>query len=202
MPKQRILQENQTYTFSSYFDMTYEPDEILGEFGYTLRRQKLALPETKAELTNLVNLRQRLENILPLVSLTSEIARREILVAPILMEVAAYCHCQLRIEYVLNVNSWLRGSLDYLLISQQDLLVVEANKDDLIRGFTQLAVQLIALAEVEEQEQFYGAVTIGNAWSFGKLNSKEKVIDQDITLYSVPNDLEKIVKILVAIVEN
>ena len=55
---------------------------------------------------------------------------------------------------------------------------------------------------MESQEQFYGAVTIGNAWIFGKLNSKEKIIDQDIALYSVPNDLEKIVKILVAILEN
>ena len=199
MPRQKILQENQTYTFSSYFDMPYEPDEIIGEFGYTLQRQKLALPETKSELTNLGNLRQRLENILPLVSLTSETARREVLVAPILMEVAAYCNCQLRIEYALNVNSWLRGSLDYLLLSEEDFLVIEAKKDDLTRGFTQLAVQLIALAEVEAKEHFYGAVTIGNAWSFGKLETEGKVIYQDIALYSVPKDLELLMGILVEI---
>ena len=199
MPRQKILQENQTYTFSSYFDMPYEPDEIIGEFGYTLQRQKLALPETKSELTNLGNLRQRLENILPLVSLTSETARREVLVAPILMEVAAYCNCQLRIEYALNVNSWLRGSLDYLLLSEEDFLVIEAKKDDLTRGFTQLAVQLIPLAEVEAKEHFYGAVTIGNAWSFGKLETEGKVIYQDIALYSVPKDLELLMGILVEI---
>jgi hypothetical protein len=38
MPKPRILQEDREYTFGSYFEMTYEPEEILAEFGYTLIR--------------------------------------------------------------------------------------------------------------------------------------------------------------------
>ena len=74
------------------------------------------------------------------------------------MDVVAYCHCQLRIEYPLNVNNWLKGNLDYLLRAANSLLVIEAMNDDLTRGFTQLAVEMIALAEVEEQDVFYGAV--------------------------------------------
>jgi len=58
--------------------------------------------------------------------------------------------------------------LDYLLRSQKNLLVIEAKNDDLTRGFTQLAVELIALAEVEENNILYGAVTIGDVWRFGK----------------------------------
>lgn len=60
-------------------------------------------------------------------------------------------------------------------------------------------MQLIALAEVEAKEHFYGAVTIANAWSFGKLETEEKIIYQDISLYSVPSDLELLMKILVNI---
>ena len=70
------------------------------------------------------------------------------------MEIVHYCHCQLRIEYPLKVNDWLKSSLDYLLCSTNNLLVIEAKNDDLTRGFTQLAVELIALAEVEEKKNF------------------------------------------------
>lgn len=44
MTKPRILQEDKEYTFRSYFEMAYEPEEILAEFGYNLIRAKLLLP--------------------------------------------------------------------------------------------------------------------------------------------------------------
>ncbi len=48
------------------------------------------------------------------------------------------------------------------------LVVVEAKNDDLSRGFTQLAAELRALAQAEDQDILYGgAVTIGDAWRFG-----------------------------------
>lgn len=31
-----ILKEDESYTFRSYFEMPYEPDEILAQFGYRL----------------------------------------------------------------------------------------------------------------------------------------------------------------------
>ena len=39
----------------------------------------------------------------------------------------------------------LKGSLDYYLYSVGKLLVIEAKNADLAKGFTQLAVELIAL---------------------------------------------------------
>ena len=42
--QKKILQEGQSYTFRSYFEMPYEADEILAEFGYTLTRYRLPLP--------------------------------------------------------------------------------------------------------------------------------------------------------------
>ena len=202
MAKPKILQEDREYTFRSYFEMTYEPEEILAELGYTLVRSRLSLPKTQKPLDRLEELKDRIERTLPRVSLTSETARRETLVAPILLEVATYyCDCQLRIEYPLAVSKWLKGNLDYLLRADQNLLVVEAKNDDITRGFTQLSVELIALSQIEEQPFQYGAVTIGDVWRFGRLDIKTQQIIEDIKIYSLPDDLEDLMKVLVGIVE-
>jgi len=201
MPKPSLLQPDESYTFRSYFEMPYEADEILQEFGYALTRQRLNLPQTLEVLEFLPSLHQRLEESLPFVSLSSETARREILVAPLLLEVVRHCHCQLRIEYPVMVNNWLRGNLDYLLHREQSLLVVAAKNDDMTRGFTQLAIEMIAIAEKEEQDILYGAVTIGDAWRFGRLDQHQGVITQDVALYRVPDDVVDLTRILVGILE-
>ncbi|MGK7874584.1 MAG: hypothetical protein AB4426_15130 [Xenococcaceae cyanobacterium] len=201
MPKTKILKEGQSYTFRSYFEMPYEADEILAEFGYSFVSTRLQLPAATKQSDRLPYLRQQLEDVLPLVRLSSETARRETLVAPVLLEAARFCQCQIRIEYPLAVNDWLKGNLDYFLHNDNSLLVVEAKNDDLSRGFTQLAVELIALAQVEEQNILYGAVTIGDVWRFGRLDASENRITQDITLYRVPDDLEQLTQILIGILD-
>ncbi|WP_242054747.1 hypothetical protein [Nostoc sp. FACHB-190] len=102
----------------------------------------------------------------------------------------------------MTVNNWLKGNLDYYLKSNLSLLVVEAKNDDLTRGFTQMAVELIAISEVEEGDIFYGAVTIGDAWRFGRLEKTKQQIFQDISLYRIPDDLPDLMKILVGILES
>jgi hypothetical protein len=199
MPKTKILQEGESYTFHSYFEMPYEVDEILAELGYSFASERLNLPASSQSSDRLTYLRQQIEDVLPLVRLSSEVARRESLVAPVLLEVARFCQCQIRIEYPLIVNNWLKGTLDYFLHGEKSLLVVEAKKDDLTRGFTQLAVEMIALAQVEEPTILYGAVTIGDVWRFGRLEVSESRIIQDITLYRVPDDLEQLTKIIIGI---
>lgn len=201
MGRSKILQDGKSYSFRQYFELPHEPDEILAEFGYGLTIGKLSLPMSNQPFERLSGLRQQIEEVLPLVSLTSEMARREVLVSPILLEVVRQCQCQLKIEYPLMVNDWLKGNLDYLLRAQSSVAVVEAKRDDLTRGFTQLAVELIALAEVVDQSVIYGAVTIGEAWRFGKLDKQQKQISQDLTLYRVPDDLEQVLAILLGIVE-
>jgi hypothetical protein len=200
MPKTKILQEGQSYTFRSYFEMPYEAEDLLAELGYTLVRSRLVLPKSERQLERLSELQQRLEDTLLLISLSNEAARREALVFPVLLEVARFCQCQIRIEYPLNVNPWLKGNLDYLLRSENTLLVVEAKNDDLSRGFTQLAAELIALAQTEDQDILYGAVTIGDAWRFGRLEASQKTIVQDISLYRIPDDLEELTRILIGII--
>jgi hypothetical protein len=201
MSKMKILNENQSYTFHSYFDLPFETEDILREFGYSLIKTELSLPQSDQPLERFLVIKEKIRKILPLISLSSETARRETLVAPILLEVIEICNCQLKIEYPLKVSDRLKGTLDYLLHSHHDLLVIEAKKDDLTRGFTQLAVALIALSEVGEQDIIYGAVTIGNLWQFGKLDRSEKIIYQDLNLFKIPDEILDLGKILLGILE-
>lgn len=201
MTKQKILEEGREYTFRSYFELPYETDQILAEFDYSLIVGNLSLPHTSRELGDIPSLKQRITETLPFVSLSSETARRESLVSPVLLDLVRYCQCQLRFEYTLNVNSWLKGNLDYLVKSDRELLIIEAKNDDMTRGFTQLAVQLIAMSHVEDQNIFYGAVTMGEVWRFGKLDRNRQTIFRDIHLFQVPEDLDDLLKIMVGIID-
>lgn len=75
MAKLQLLDPERSYTFRSYFEMTYDPEDILAEFGYRLQRARLSLPQGKRTLPQLSELEQRIERTLPVVSLTSETAR-------------------------------------------------------------------------------------------------------------------------------
>ncbi len=194
----KILKKDQSYTFRSYFEMSAEPEDILSDLGYTLCTARLSLPITHLSLDWVTDLKDRLERSLTVVTLTSETARRETLVAPILIEIATRCNARLRIEYPLNLNNWLKGTLDYLLRQEeQGVVIVEAKNDDLTRGFTQLAAELIALSQTQNLESLYGAVTSGEIWRFGWLDNQHKQIIQDIKLYTVPDDLEQVIGILI-----
>lgn len=206
MTKPAILQPGQSYTFRQYFEMAYEPEDILAEFGYTLQRSVLSLPQSTADLDRLDDLKSRIQESLPYISLTSEAARRELLIAPLLLDVVHYTRAQLRIEYPLTVTEQLKGSLDYYLYSvgkPGKLLVVEAKNADLARGFTQLAVELIALDQWTDSEQpiLQGAVSTGDVWQLGVLHREQKQIQQGLTLYRVPDDLESLMRILIKILE-
>ncbi|WP_287522041.1 hypothetical protein [Okeania sp. SIO2C2] len=76
--------------------------------------------------------------------------------------------------------------------------------ENLERGFKQLAVELIALDKgigIEaEQNLLYGAVSIGKILQFALLKRQEKQVKQDLSLYRVPNDLEDLITISVAII--
>lgn len=91
MTKAKILQDGQSYTFRSYFEMAQEADNILAEFGFTLTKARLTLPASDQVLPQLPALQERLEDTLLLTNLSSEAARRESLVFPVLLEVARWC---------------------------------------------------------------------------------------------------------------
>lgn len=194
-----ILDPNQSYTFSKIFELKAEVDELVQDFGYSFARKLLNLPQYEGELNRLKQLKKRIETILPNVILSSEIARREILIAPVITDLVYYTNAQLRIEYALKVSEQLQGSLDYYIHNDNHLIVIEAKKADLDYGFNQLAVELIAVDQWIESEEtvLLGAVTTGSLWQFGLLNRQEKHIYQGLENYRVPEDLESLMRILI-----
>lgn len=195
----KILNPNESYTFSKFFDLNVEADDIVADFGYSLSREKLNLTAYSGELGRLQELRDRIEEILPFVNLTTKIARREILISRVVTEVVHYTQAQLRIEYPLKVSEQLQGSLDYLLRTDRQMIIIEAKKADLTNGIKQLAVEMIALDQWMEspQKQLIGAVTTGSLWQFSHLNREIKHIHQGLESYRVPEDIETLLRILV-----
>ncbi|MBE9007054.1 hypothetical protein IQ259_18765 [Fortiea sp. LEGE XX443] len=202
MTRPPILQPGTSYTFSKYFELPYAPADILAEFDFKYERKRLDLPKYEDKLNCLEFLSGYLQRNLTYVNPISETARREVLIAPTLLEICAETHTQLNIEYPINVNDQLKGSFDYYINSDVGMLVVEAKQSDLGRGFTQLAVELIALDQWTESATpiLYGAVTTGEDWRFGILHRRKKIISQDLKLYRVPEELEELLRVLVGII--
>ena len=195
-----ILNPNQSYTFSKYFEMCISPQDLAKEFGYTFSRKRLNLPQYQGNLDRLKELQQRLEEVLPYFDLATETSRREVLVSPIILDLVHYTKSEVRIEYQIKVNEQLQGYFDYLIKNRNNLLVIEAKKEDLDYGMTQLFAELIALdnwQENQQENQLIGAVTTGKIWVFAQLDRSKKHLDQGLDSYRVPDDLDPLMRILV-----
>jgi hypothetical protein len=204
MSRPPIIQADQSYSFSDYFKLNFAPQDILAYFGVLLQRRSLKLPQYDGDLDRLIDLKSRIEESLPRLSLTSEMARREFLIAPVLTDLLHYTQATLNVEYPVAVSNQLKGSLDYLLQNKQTFLVIEAKNEDLERGFVQLAIELIALDQWIESDQLiiHGAISTGNIWQFGQFDRQSRIITQDLDLYRVPTDLSDLLRILVDILES
>ena len=196
----KALDLNQSYTASTIFELKVEVDELVAEFGYSLTRKRLNLPQYSGELNRFSELRERIEEVLPYVNLANEASRREILIAPVVLDLVHYTHAQLKVEYPIKVTEQLQGCFDYLLRTQTRLLVIKAKQEDLTNSFTQLAADLIALdlwTDSTQQPELIGAVTTGTIWQFGVLHREKKQIDQGFNSYRVIEDLDPLMRILV-----
>jgi len=204
MPKIPIIDRDRAYTFTDYFKLNFSPQDILAYFNVVLERRRLNLPQSSGDLARLVDLETRLSETLPRLSLTSEMARREFLIAPVLTDVLHYTQATLNVEYPVAVSKQLKGSLDYLLQTERTVLAIEAQNEDLERGFVQLAIELIALDRWIDSEQamLYGAVSTGSIWQFACLDRSSYKVTQDLDLYRVPADLEVLLRILVALLDS
>ncbi|MFG6105695.1 hypothetical protein U2F10_25845 [Leptothoe sp. EHU-05/26/07-4] len=195
-----ILKRDRSYTFADYFKLRFAPADVLAELGLTLKRDRLNLAESREALEEVSQLHQRINETLPHVSLTSEMARREMLISPVIIELIRATGADLNIEYPIEVNTYLKGELDYFLSKNHQLLIIEAKQADLTRGFTQLAVELVALHRwlgSQSDQVLTGAVSTGDVWQFGQYDSASDYITQDLKLWRVPDDLESLFRILV-----
>ncbi|MEN9224615.1 MAG: hypothetical protein Q6L60_07010 [Thermostichus sp. HHBFW_bins_43] len=199
MPRVPLLKPDQAYTFSSYFELPFEPEDVLPEFGYTFQRRKIDWPKAE-RIPDSQDLKTNVEQLLPYVSLKSETARREILIAPLLFKVVQHTQAQMRIEYAIQVNDKLKGTLDYYLYTDQSLLIVEAKKADLTQGLTQLSVEMIALDQwlSRDQNVLVGAITSGELWQFALLDRSTQGIYLDPRTYPYPDEADQILSICIA----
>jgi hypothetical protein len=199
----QLLNPNQKYTFRDIFNLRAEVDELAAELGYSLKRETLHLPRYQGNLERTEETRSRIVELLPYVNLANEQTRREVLISPIAADLVHYTHAQLRIEYPIKVTDQLQGTLDYYLRRQAQLLVIEAKQEDLTNGFTQLAVEMIALDQWEKtpgmdvQPYIVGAITTGTLWQLGVLHRHSRLISQGLNSYRIPEDIDPLTRILV-----
>lgn len=197
----KILLPDKSYSFRSYFKMRWSIVDILQELGIGFGKARIQVPGAVAiDSDRLEALRQRVQATAARVNLASEAARREALIFPVLFEVAELTGAQMEIEYSVEVSRYLYGELDYLLRTSQNAVVVEAKNADLVHGFTQLAVELVALDGWVETDapMLYGAVTTGDIWQLGSFDRAKRLITQDVELYRVPTDLASLMGAIVA----
>lgn len=114
---------------------------------------------------------------------SSEAARTETLIFPILLEVYKDYHdiFSLWIQKSISAGKKLNGTPDYMISLKSELgktvlgkpllAVVEAKKNDFDTGWGQCLAELVALQKINNDENLtvYGIVTDGERWKFGKL---------------------------------
>jgi hypothetical protein len=156
------------------------------------------------------------ENVPLALAVSTEKARSECIVAPILIELRKLLRHQISmfsgVEFSVDPENGLSGVCDFLVSrSPQQLLIeapiivlVEAKNDNLKAGLPQCMATMIAAKLFNEREQntiqwVYGAVTTGSAWNFLKL--AEHTVYVDAHEYSIENP-GKILGILLHMVNN
>jgi hypothetical protein len=104
--KKSILQENRRYIFPDYFELANPTKDIVAEFGYIFKLQKLELPRCPIHNGTLEKLRNTFYKKLPHISLNSETAKREFL------------DVDIDVEYPISIEYWIR-----VVVSDYGLLV-------------------------------------------------------------------------------
>ena len=142
------------------------------------------------------------ENVPLALAISTEKARSECIVAPILIELRKLQRHQISIfsgvDFTVVPEEGLSGVCDFLvsrspqqlLIEAPIIVVVEAKNDNLKAGLPQCMATMIAAKLFNEREHnavhwVYGAVTTGSAWNFLKL--AEHTICVDAHEYSIEN---------------
>lgn len=199
----RVLDASESYSFAEFFKFPYEAEDILADLDCTLERRELDLKKAEVPSDRLEFLQTYIEQNLALTTPVAEISRREFLIAPVVRELGLLTGARVSSEYAIRVNQWLKGSFDYYVRTTTGLVIIEAKQSDLVRGFVQLAAELIALDAKTESSAtvLSGVVTTGDLWKFGQFDRQTRLIIEDRNLYQVPRDLEDVFRILVALAQ-
>jgi hypothetical protein len=177
-----------------------EAQDLAKDLGYSFERKWLKLPQYTGELDRSPQTQERIEEVLPHVSLTSDRAKREILVSPIMRDLIHYTKAKVRIEYPIQSTEQLQVVLDYFIKSHQCIVITFAKGADTDFGMTELIASLMALdrwLEDPPQTNLIGAVTTGRTWEFARLNRQSKHIEQGLENYGLLKNFDTMMRILV-----
>jgi len=196
---------NRQATFFDYFKLNADPREIAQAFGYHFTRDALNLILAPVpDMDAVRHLQVDLQEIYRKVDIANEQARREFLIAPVLALLSKWIpDLWIGVEKYIVVNEQLKGSLDYYLTSARNLVVIEAKNADIVSGMKQLLVELIALDKLEEPTcaHIHGAVSIGDDWRFARLTRATQRITEDLKLYRVPEELDRLIGVLIGLLQ-
>lgn len=200
-----ILEPNQSYTFRQFFDLQIPAQVLAEEFEYAFRKEFTDFPKWQGPVTYLDRTLEDINRTLPYLVSSNKQIKREAIIFPVVCGVMWQTQASLWVEQPIKVSLKLQGVVDYILQVDQNhpFIVVEAKKDDLDFGFTQLEAEMFALDQggwprgCVEQKQIIGAVSIGRLWQLGILDRQTKTITQRLNTYRVPEDLDELMKILI-----
>jgi hypothetical protein len=156
------------------------------------------------------------ESISLAVAISTEKARSEMIIVPVLMEVRRQLKKQISlfsgVEFNVDGEQGLKGVCDYLLslsaeqltVEAPVLAVVEAKNDNIKAGLGQCLAEMIGARVFNEQrgkplDTIFGVVTTGSLWKFMKMEADTAYID--LREYHI-HEVERIVGILVDMIRS
>jgi hypothetical protein len=151
------------------------------------------------------------ENVPLALAISTEKARSELLIAPVLLEVRRQAGGRISlfsgVDFDVDASRGLNGVCDFLLSRSPEQLtieapvvtVVEAKNDNIKSGLAQCIAVMVASAIFNQQKGqdvpvVYGVVTTGSAWKFLQLRGDVVAIDRGE--YHI-NEVTRVVGILV-----
>ncbi|MBD2521907.1 hypothetical protein [Nostoc sp. FACHB-133] len=186
--------------------------EVIDSFGLVIQESSgLFANMQEQECSDLLSTILR-ENVDLAVAISSEKARSEMIISPILLEIRRKFNYEISffsgVDFTVDSQRGLNGFCDFILsLSSEQLLVrspvivlVESKNENLRSGLAQCIAEMVAAQLFNERggnqiKAIYGAVTIGTLWQFLKLEGN--VVSIDLSEYYI-KDIKKILGILYA----
>jgi hypothetical protein len=169
-------------------------NEVKRQFGLQIHEQEALFADAPSVEVS-PWLQETLREFAPLaLAMSTEKARSEMIIAPILLEVRRQKHETISLfsgmEFTVDATQGLVGFCDYLLslspthftIEAPVVAVVEAKNENLRGGMGQCIAEMVAAKLFNEQQgkplkNIYGAITTGSNWRFLRLQSTNVHID-------------------------
>jgi hypothetical protein len=184
--------------------------EVIDSFGLVIHESSgLFANVQEQECSDLLSTILK-ENVDLAVAISSEKARSEMIISPILLEIRRKFNYEISffsgVDFTVDSQRGLNGFCDFILsLSSEQLLVrspvivlVESKNENLRSGLAQCIAEMVAAQLFNERrgnqiKAIYGAITIGTIWQFLKLEGN--VVSIDLSEYYI-KDIKRILGIL------